>query len=802
MRLSGIVVSAVFRRRKFVASMLAVLALLAGFAGARARFSENIMSLLPLNDGVLAEHVYAMEKFGSSRSMFFEVSTAEPSEAAFAADFLAGQLIKIDGVESVLNDLLPAGADISELVRVAPALFGEADAKLMSEKLSKEQLESRFESFSRRAASGFSSPLQKEIFLADPIGVLDALFEKISSSEMSVGRGERGNPAKISSRDGRRILLVARASFPSSDTVLSSKIVGEMDAAIGATEREFPGASILRSGAYVVSSDNAAIAGGESMACLSITAVLMLLICMAAFRRWRFVPLALIPSAFGSLAAFALTALVFNSVSAIAVAFAGIAMGVSIDYAVHVLYRLDSLGLPSPEKAAGVADSLQKPVFIAAGTTLAAFLMMCFSGSREFVQLGFFGIVGIAVSALGSIFILPAYGTGGVRLKPRRKIFDTVSRLAVSMPERLGRWTYVLVALITLAGCMCISKVEFDGDISSLGALESGNAVQSNLIKERWKGNISGNMSVVARAENPDKAAEMSRMLCEILRKRGDLEVYGMDGLFLPGKTYRENIERWNSFWGNGRISSLRADIESLSKKFGLKSGIFDEFLKSLSDSRKILPKESLVLKSLFDERVKISPGDCAVLTKITAKRAFNPGEFRDFLRGECPGAYFINPEYLSCRISDLARKWSIGYGIASFAVVALYLLVSFRRIRSAFAVLASVALGLFWSLGLFGALGISVNIVNSIFVVFAVCMAQDYAVFLVSADRSGVLSASAGVFVSALTTCTAFAVLGAASHPVLGSLGRAAAISIFCIMCASFLLARKFAGMETRSRQ
>ncbi|MFR6034242.1 MAG: hypothetical protein ACLUKN_14360 [Bacilli bacterium] len=56
----------------------------------------------------------------------------------------------------------------------------------------------------------------------------------------------------------------------------------------------------------------------------------------------------------------------FDSVSSIAVAFAGIAIGVSIDYAVHILYRLDASDKITRNLVCKTSVFYAKPVAIVA----------------------------------------------------------------------------------------------------------------------------------------------------------------------------------------------------------------------------------------------------------------------------------------------------------------------------------------------------------------------------------------------------------------------------------------------------
>lgn len=73
---------------------------------------------------------------------------------------------------------------------------------------------------------------------------------------------------------------------------------------------------------------------------------------------------------------------------------------------------------------------------------------------------------------------------------------------------------------------------------------------------------------------------------------------------------------------------------------------------------------------------------------------------------------------------------------------------------------------GLLWTFAILSALGIAINIVSAIFVIFAVCMAQDYPIFLEAGKRRSAVRRRAPVMLSAATTICAFGTFALAEHP------------------------------------
>ena len=207
-------------------------------------------------------------------------------------------------------------------------------------------------------------------------------------------------------------VLALDINKPSSWLTVQLKLSAFVDfAAVTAAERAFPGSEIDWAGAHRISADNAQIARADSSACLPATCALMLALCMFAFRNRLFAVAAVAPSLLGSAAAFCFARAVFDEISSISVAFASIAMGVGIDYAIHILYPLDLRGKFGIDFAAKTAGELSLPVSVICATTLLAFIAVaCLGGGMA--QLGIFGFAGVAASAAISVLALPAFAAG------------------------------------------------------------------------------------------------------------------------------------------------------------------------------------------------------------------------------------------------------------------------------------------------------------------------------------------------------------------------------------------------------
>lgn len=151
-----------------------------------------------------------------------------------------------------------------------------------------------------------------------------------------------------------------------------------------------------------------------------------------------------------------------------------------------------------------------------------------------------------------------------------------------------------------------------------------------------------------------------------------------------------------------------------------------------------------------------------------------------------------LDMQYLQTHISQTTRSIFLKCALVSLAAVGIYLSFALRSVLAAAGVMLCVAVGLVWSFALMEITGTKITLTNSVFVIFSVCLAQDYAVmiFYGAVKNANARAAGGPVLLSAITTIAAFGTLALARHTVIAGLGVAAAVSVFSILCASLCIA------------
>ncbi len=774
-------------RRWTLFAVLLSWTLLALWFASNANFSQNIFDLLPVEDSSFTAHVRAAKFFGHSKSAYFNVSG---EDAQSACDALIAKLSKQSDV-SEISGRIESGefkTALSEIISYIPATFTEDDAKFLENKIASESLSRRLEDFKRAMASmtGFG---RRDVLVADPLGCLEIFYNKLKNSSNDFNFASLSS-GRITSADGKNFLVVAEGNFDSSDSSKSENFSSKIESIIRSVEREFPTTKIAYAGGYRIAADNAAVARRDCSVCFLLTLILMAILCLMAFKTRWFSLIALAPSLFGTASAFAMLALFRDEIASISVAFASIAVGVSIDYAVHILYRLDSLGKIDVRKASDVAAKLSLPIAATSGTTIIAFAIIYFCGSEGFSQLGFFGVIGVFLSAIASVFFMPPFTIGfGRDDSPKSSAFDFLAK-KISPLLNNKRLSVVAVFVISILVIPFIFKLKIDGDISNLSAMTAQARADNALIRSIWKGAVSKNFVLVRGADSDSARLEASRL--ERAIQDFGAKVYPVSSLLPTSNIRAENIKRWNDFWSDKRFAELKENFAIASKSAGFNAKMFD---KSLDKFVKVNPpKEDFsnarVLSKIFKTKFASDSQGAVVAIPVDLPDSVDKFAFEKFLQNISANANYIDTTFLGERVASSAFDWLLNFALLAFALAFAYLYIVFRRGLLVLSVLLPVAIGLMWSFGLMGALGVSINIVNAVFVIFAVCLAQDYAVFLIfsSKEKGRYSTALASILLSAFTTIFAFGALAVADHPMLKSLGLSAGISIFSILCACVL--------------
>jgi 1-acyl-sn-glycerol-3-phosphate acyltransferase len=763
----------------------------------RIELEEDILGILPQRDPIVDDYKYTVRKFHQIDRVYIDVgvTNADPELLARAADeFYSGLAtnpafaqityrIEVGGQRTIINFLTGA----------LPNLFTEADAKSLAPKLETNSVRD-FLTASRRKLAGPEGMVLKDVIAADPVGMSALVIAKVIPLQTGFGDAHVED-GRLTSSDGRHVLMMAEPKFPSADSKKSAVLVAEMLRAAREVEKEFPGVHVAITGGHRMSLDNSTLIRRDATRCMVLAISAMFILCFTAYRRRWLAVVTFLPSLFGTLMAGAVLALVDEHLSAIAIGFASMAIGITVDYGIYVVYHLDNAARDR-ETAGKIVGRLVLPTAIGALTIIAAFIVLATSPLPGYQQLGIFGAVGVLMSAMFALFVLPL-------IVPLPKKNDELPQLRFTgWMENFHAWQkrkrpllLLGVLILTVVAIFGVKKIRFEGDISKLNGITEATRADDKLITQTW-GDALGMTLVVARGKTADDALAQNDRAAEILaRQKNVTGVYSLAAVCPSLADQEANIKRWQNFWTPARQENLHQTLQQVGGELGFRPDAFAPFWKSIGKKPAMITPDlfrGTPLEQALSERVAVGTNDTAVSTLIKLADRSQAGNLRDAL----PGFILIDQKNFADHIAALARNGMRHFALWTVVAVGAIVYFALGSVELVVATMLPIGFGLLWTLGLMGLLGLPINVMNCVFVIFVIGMGEDYSVFLATSKLDEwhghpprIHATSASVLISAATTIFGFAVLIFAKHPVLFSMGTTVLLGMACAFAATLVI-------------
>ena len=782
------------RRLALVVTLLLAAAAIA--ISLRVDLEEDILATLPQRDQIVDEYRYTIRKFRQIDRVYIDVgvSADNPDQLAAAADEVYAGLATNAATARLMYRSDPGGQQkiIGFLTGALPNLFSEADAKNLSPKLEPPAVR-EYLTVMRRKLSGPEGMVLKDVVAADPVGMTELMVAKVLPLQTGFGDGQIVD-GRITSGDGRHVLLMLEPKFTSADSRNSVVLVAEMLRLVGAVETQFPGVHVAITGGHRMSVDNSSLIKADATRCIFLGTAAMLILCITAYRRKWMATITFLPSLFGTLVAGAVLAFWDSHVSAIAIGFASIAIGITVDYGIYVVYHLDNAA--TDRKSVGqIVGRLLPPMVISVLTIIAAFVVLATSPMHGYQQLGIFGAVGVMISAAFALIILPLL----IPLPEKNNLpplrFTLWMEKFHAWQVRWRPWLLLVVVALTIVTAFGLKRLRFEGDIARLNGITESTRHDDEIIRQTWGDALSMTL-VVARGTNANAALAQNDRAAGLLAQQTNVtDVYSLSAVCPSLATQTENVRRWQNFWTQSRQKNLHQTLQQVGGELGFRPDVFSQFWKCVESRPAPLTLEMFhgtPLEQALNERVAQGTNDTAISTPIKLKDRSQAGE----LRGALPGMIILDSKNFADHIAALAKNGMVYFVFWTVVAVAGIVYLALASIELVIATLLPLGFGLFWTLGLMGLLGLPIDLMNCVFVIFVIGIGEDYSVFLATSKLDEwrghpqrICATSASVMISALTTIFGFAVLIFAKHPVLFSMGTTVLLGMGCAFAATLVI-------------
>lgn len=751
---------------------------------------EDITALMP-SDGDGPSMAGLAEEWGLMKRVVVVIGPFDEGDDRMAAacDSVAAVISSTGGVESVLSSV-----DIEEARRAAGVIM-ERGVRLYrgSEKeMSGEEISRRLDALKERLASPEALVMQQYL-LADPLGMSTGALAGLESVGTGMGATTRGG--RIVSLDGRYAAIFARIGFDPMDVAASSRFVRELDRgineAMASAGAKDVGAVALGGPHFAASSSSVIIA--DVQLAFALTAAGVILIFFLFFRRGILLAAALLPAGMGIAVALGVHEVAGIRLHALTLGFAAAITGISVDYAIHLLYRAahDEGGEEesSRRRMAGAARDVARPVALGCATTVAAFVLVATSGFPGIRQLAVFAAISLPVALATTLLLLPAFHgflLGRGVSKPgigARMATWIVSR---SPGSRSGRWVIggIFGALLA-ASAYLGSTAALSGDPRDLGHVDPELKRRERIVEDTFPG-VSDQALLVAGGGTLEEALERNDALMDALLGAG----IGRDRIlslspFLPSERTQER----SLAAARGILSGRGRATGALFEAAGFKPEYFDSLVEGLA-AGPITAEDyrGTSLAGLIDEAVHRSDDGWNVLTRVRAGTDAEHEELAGLARGVEGCAMASSRLEARAALERMVREVAVMLGIWLAAALVLLGLVQRSALFGLKAALPAVV-GVASAVGVFAVIGRPVTPVACAGLTLVMGLGIDYGIFMQRGDRTAASRSAPAVLASAFTTIAAFGVLAMARTRAMADLGLVILIGVTVAVITSLVL-------------
>ena len=798
------------RKAFFFIPLLIVLAVV-GFIAYGVKLEENLNAIIP-EDTRISRISEVFDKSELSDQIVFILSHKDSSIVD-----PAGLITKAELLVEILEKQQELIGEISfrtgneEMTEVfdfmyenLPLFLSDSDYEIIREKLEKDKIEDAVGKDFRSLISP-AGMATKDFILRDPLNFLPLALEKLNQFRLDDNFILFGSV--VFTRDRKNLLFFLDPAYPGSNTKENLKLIEFIDSSIESLRDDLGETLVQYYGGTAVAVANSVRVKKDIMLTVSIALVIFMVIFLTFFRRLRIILLMFLPVIIGAGFSLAMLMLIYGKVSAIALGIGVIFIGITVDYSLHLFTHYRSSG--------SVSETIRRistPVLMSSLTTASAFLCLTIVKSEALNQIGVFAAFAVFITALSVLVITPL-----LLAEPKKDLKDKGRDKKPGLAERVVGIRFeknkILVASVLILSVVFVftsKKLRFNGDISTLNYMtEKLTEAEARLKSISSVANSS--VYLVTQAETLEAAMqklERNRDLFSKCRKDGLVtEVSSISELMLTENAQEERISKWEEFWEEADVESVRKSLQASGEKYHFRDHAFDRFFFLLEKRFEPIPVSGYdLLRNLFlDNYIGYEEDKWSIVSILKAETG-RKGPLFDRFSASGDFIIFDNQFFINQFFEVLKEDFN-KLVLISMIVIFLILLLFFGRIEIAIITFIPIMISWLWTLGLMGAFGIEINIFNIIISTFIFGLGIDYSIFIMNGIIAGyregthsLVPYKLSILLSALTTITGIGVLIFAQHPALKSIALISIFGISTVVIVSFTLLPLLFSFLTRS--
>jgi len=712
------------------------------------RISTDVTDLISRTDGNRELQVLAKLRREQSDFLFVRIDGPD-SQVAQASREMVEALEKFPEVDQLSSGLGPADPDAALKVLLNerfsllfPARLAELQADTGSEDpaiLASTAVDDLEEFLSRPESSS-----AEEILIPDPLLLVVRGMEIFSAEQRAV----------------RAEVIWAQLSESSFKEEFREVLLPKIRSLEESVERNHPEVSVEMTGSLFFSEVNVRNARAEVIRINVLSLLGIVLLVWLSFPR----PLAVLHLIVLIMLAFlggaAAVAVLCESPHILAFVIGSVLSGICVDYGLHILITQTKSGHQSYSET---LQKIRKPLLGSALSTIAGFLLMCFSEVALLQETGIFVAAGLSTALIVCWLYFPLF-------RPGRKGRAAGSALMDRLRPRIGslafrrRLGFAFVILLAISGIAGLLQWKWEDKAQQLNVPDPDLQERREFVL-RGFGMAEDQHSYLSHGDSFVNAIEEQEQFAERASAAGNEEVM-MWSSFFPT---RDQLDRSILFANEGAADFASAFREELEKR-EYDPEIFEPFFASFRDQMRPVTFAVDVVDSSVRALDEATSGPSSFAFHSEPGMGWVVSRVEEKVQEEAvPPASVIDRNESIDRILTQYRNSFIDLSVPALLVVMAILVVAFRvdGLIAAGISVVSIAVGLGLALLFFG--GLNLFSLTGAFVGF--CLALDYTLFArLSPERDALIPNS--VFVSAITSGLSFLVLSTSAIEAVQCLG------------------------------
>ncbi|BFO65163.1 MMPL family transporter [Chryseobacterium sp. KCF3-3] len=758
------------------------------FFASKINFEEDINQIIPKNEkSDLTAKVLKQLNFSDKIIVIIENKSSEDSfQLSETADTFLKKIEPlqkyIGSVQGKVND-----NEISETFDFVnqnlPLFLNENDYKEIDQKLQKDSIAKQVENNYISLVSP-TSLVTKEFIKKDPLGLTFLGIKKLNA--LNISKDFKLEDSYIVTKDGKNLLLFIDPKNKSNDTKANEAFVDQLNSIKDGINKQFKGKTeISYFGSPVIAVANAKQIKKDIQNTVVISMTVLLVLLIYYFRNIFTPIIVFLPTVFSVLLALLVLYFIKDKISAISLSVGAILIGITIDYALHILthYKHNN-------NIEELYKEITQPIILSSATTAVSFLCLVFVRSEALKDLGLFAAITVILSSITALIIVPQlYKPKEKSEQPNTNFIDKIG----SYPYEKNKPLIIGCSIIILACLFGFRHVGFNEDIGDLNYIPKELKISEAKL-QKLSDITSKSIYTISYGDSEEQALSRNSELSSFLekeKKEGKILSYNSIGsVVLSEKDQQKKIEEWNRFWNDQKKSQTISELVSNGNKFGFNSSAFDGFNEVLHKNYSALSlKDYQKVKALqISEFMSNENGFYTVSNVVKVDEKKRDTFIRDIEKKH--DAIAIDRQQMNENFLGLLKRdfnTLINY---SLLAIVLTIIVFFRNFELTILTMFPIVLTGVVTAGILYFLGLELNIFSTVVCTLVFGVGDDFSIFLTQAmqkehttGKNELPTYRTSIILAVFTTILSIGSLIFAKHPALHSLALVALIGMFSVI-------------------